>query len=103
MVQVKKTFFLKSKKLFGFDYTNQKNIFISIVSIAVILGMTFVLLSIMKDSYPFNAICSNSIGNELNSNSAQTKITANEKSIIAGVFLLMALISVKVRKTINQI
>jgi len=83
--------------------TKQKDLITVIITGIILVGLTCVLLTIMKNSYPFNTNQNNVFAENLTSTFSNIKTTDLDWSIIITVLSLMALISFKLRKTINQI
>jgi succinate dehydrogenase hydrophobic anchor subunit len=83
--------------------TKQKDLITVIITGIILVGLTCVLLTIMKNSYPFNTNQNNVFAENLNSTFSNIKTTDLDWSIIITVLSLMALITIKLKKALNRV
>jgi hypothetical protein len=94
MLEIKKINNFQFKKMIGKIITDPKAILFIITSIAFLYAITYAYNSAGLSNSDYSGVATN-----VNA----IKISFFEKSLIVGVFFLMILISIKVRKSINQI
>jgi hypothetical protein len=94
MLEIKKAIKFQFKKMIGKIITDPKAILFIITSIAFLYGITYAYNSAGLSNSDYSGVATN-----VNA----IKISFFEKSLIVGVVFLMILISIKVRKSINQI
>lgn len=88
---------IESKKL------KQKELKVIILTAIILLILTGVLLTQMKNSHPFNTNQNYVLVEDINTSISNAKTTNHENSIIFAVLALMTLITIKLRKDLNQI
>lgn len=88
---------IESKKL------KQKELKVIILTAIILLILTGVLLTQMKNSHPFNTNQNYVLVEDINTSISNAKTTNHENSIIFVVLALMTLITIKLRKDLNQI
>lgn len=94
MLEIKKINNFQFKKMIGKIITDPKSILFIITGIAFLYAITYAYTSAGLSNSDYSGVATN-----VNA----IKISFFEKSLIVGVVLLMILISIKVRKSINQI
>ena len=88
---------IESKKL------KQKELKVIILTATILVVLTCVLLTQMKNSHPFNTNQNYVLVKDINTSISNTKTTTHDNSIIFAVLALMTLITIKLRKALNQI
>jgi succinate dehydrogenase hydrophobic anchor subunit len=83
--------------------TKQKDLITVIITGIILVGLTCVLLTIMKNSYPFNTNQNYVLVQNMNTSINNIKATSYDKGVIFGVLAIMTLITIKLRKDLNQI
>jgi hypothetical protein len=83
--------------------TKQKDLITVIITGIILVGLTCVLLTIMKNSYPFNTNQNYVLVQNMNTSINNIKSTSYDKGVIFGVLAIMTLITIKLRKDLNQI
>jgi glucan phosphoethanolaminetransferase (alkaline phosphatase superfamily) len=94
MLETKKINNFQFKKTIGKIITDPKAILLIITGVVFIYTITYAYTSVGTG---------NSVHSGVANNVSAIKISFFEKSLIVGVVFLMILISIKVRKSINQI
>jgi|LakMenEpi03Aug12_release.lakeMendotaPanAssembly.Ray.scaffolds.fasta_scaffold87869_2 cell division protein YceG involved in septum cleavage len=81
----------------------QKERIVLILTVIILVGLTYVLLTQMKNSYPFNTNQNYVLVQNMNTSINNIKSTSYDKGVIFGVLAIMTLITIKLRKDLNQI
>ena len=81
----------------------QKERIVLILTVIILVGLTYVLLTQMKNSYPFNTNQNYVLVQKMNTSINNIKATSYDKGVIFGVLAIMTLITIKLRKDLNQI
>ncbi len=88
---------IESKKL------KQKERIVILLTLIFLLGLTCVLLTLMKNSHPFNTNQNYVLVENINTSISNAKTTTHDNSIIFAVLALMTLITIKLRKAFNHV
>ena len=81
----------------------QKERIVLILTVIILVGLTYVLLTQMKNSYPFNTNQNYVLVENMNTSINNIKATIYYKVFIFCFLSIMKLITIKLRKDLNQI